>query len=94
MNTEEVFNAIFWTLLVLMFLMRFWFAFCVWRRASDFGLIALLINAWAFGRVSPTGYSFFCLPRSWCISGFAAAISTDLRFPRRIGCAGRAALWA
>lgn len=30
MNTEEVFNAIFWALLGLMFLIRFWFAFRVW----------------------------------------------------------------
>jgi protein-S-isoprenylcysteine O-methyltransferase Ste14 len=31
MNTEKTFNAIFWALFVLMFLMRFWFAFRVWR---------------------------------------------------------------
>src|SRR3954447_8661850 len=34
MNTEELFKAIFWTLLVLMFLMRFWFAFRVWRTGE------------------------------------------------------------
>jgi protein-S-isoprenylcysteine O-methyltransferase Ste14 len=34
MNTEEVLNAIFWTLLVVMFLMRFWFAFRVWRTGE------------------------------------------------------------
>jgi protein-S-isoprenylcysteine O-methyltransferase Ste14 len=34
MNTEEVFKAIFWTLLVLMFLMRFWFGFHVWRMGE------------------------------------------------------------
>src|SRR5687768_12660924 len=34
MNTEEVFKAIFWTLLVSMFLMRFWFGFRVWRQGE------------------------------------------------------------
>jgi protein-S-isoprenylcysteine O-methyltransferase Ste14 len=34
MNTEEIFNAIFWTLFVLMFLMRFWFGFRVWRAGD------------------------------------------------------------
>ena len=34
MNTEKTFNAIFWTLFVLMFLMRFWFAFRVWRTGE------------------------------------------------------------
>jgi protein-S-isoprenylcysteine O-methyltransferase Ste14 len=34
MNTEEIFNAIFWTLLVLMLLMRFWFAFRIWRTGE------------------------------------------------------------
>jgi protein-S-isoprenylcysteine O-methyltransferase Ste14 len=34
MNTEEVFKAIFWTLFALMLLMRFWFAFCVWRTGE------------------------------------------------------------
>jgi protein-S-isoprenylcysteine O-methyltransferase Ste14 len=34
MNTEDVFRAIFWTLLVLMFLMRFWFGFRVWRTGE------------------------------------------------------------
>ena len=34
MNTEEIFNAIFWTLFVLMFLMRFWFGFRVWRTGE------------------------------------------------------------
>lgn len=37
MNTEEVFKAIFWTLLVLMFLLRFWFAFRVWRTGERLG---------------------------------------------------------
>jgi len=31
MNTGKTFNAIFWALFVLMFLMRFWFGFRVWR---------------------------------------------------------------
>jgi len=30
MNTEKAFNAIFWALFVLMFLLRFWFGFRVW----------------------------------------------------------------
>jgi protein-S-isoprenylcysteine O-methyltransferase Ste14 len=34
MNTEEVFNAIFWTLLISMFLMRFWFGFRVWQTGE------------------------------------------------------------
>ena len=34
MYTEEIFNAIFWALFVLMFLMRFWFAFRVWRTGE------------------------------------------------------------
>ena len=34
MNTEAAFNVIFWTLLILMFLMRFWFAFRVWRTGE------------------------------------------------------------
>jgi protein-S-isoprenylcysteine O-methyltransferase Ste14 len=34
MNTEEIFNAIFWTLFALMFLMRFWFGFRVWRMGE------------------------------------------------------------
>jgi protein-S-isoprenylcysteine O-methyltransferase Ste14 len=34
MNTEDVFSAIFWTLLVLMFLMRFWFGFRVWQTGE------------------------------------------------------------
>lgn len=34
MNTEETFDAIFWTLLVSMFLMRFWFGFRVWRTGE------------------------------------------------------------
>ena len=34
MNTEEVFKAIFWVLLVSMFLMRFWFGFLVWRKGE------------------------------------------------------------
>jgi protein-S-isoprenylcysteine O-methyltransferase Ste14 len=37
MNTEEVFNAIFWTLLALMLLMRFWFGFRVWRTGERIG---------------------------------------------------------
>jgi len=34
MGTEKTFNTIFWALFVLMFLMRFWFAFCVWRTGE------------------------------------------------------------
>jgi protein-S-isoprenylcysteine O-methyltransferase Ste14 len=34
MNTEDVFLAVFWTLLVSMFLLRFWFAFRVWRTGE------------------------------------------------------------
>ena len=34
MNTENTFNAIFWALFVLMFSMRFWFAFRVWRMGE------------------------------------------------------------
>lgn len=34
MNTGKTFNAIFWMLFVLMFLMRFWFGFRVWRTGE------------------------------------------------------------
>jgi protein-S-isoprenylcysteine O-methyltransferase Ste14 len=34
MDTEKTFNAIFWTLFVLMFSMRFWFGFRVWRTGE------------------------------------------------------------
>lgn len=34
METENAFNAIFWMLFVLMFSMRFWFAFRVWRTGE------------------------------------------------------------
>jgi protein-S-isoprenylcysteine O-methyltransferase Ste14 len=34
MNTEDVFRAIFWTLLASMFLMRLWFGFRVWRTGE------------------------------------------------------------
>jgi protein-S-isoprenylcysteine O-methyltransferase Ste14 len=34
MDTESTFTAIFWTLLVSMFLMRFWFGFSVWRTGE------------------------------------------------------------
>lgn len=34
MNIEDVFDAIFWTLLVSMLLMRFWFGFRVWRTGE------------------------------------------------------------
>ena len=37
MDTEKIFNVIFWTLFVLMFLMRFWFAFRVWRTGERLG---------------------------------------------------------
>lgn len=37
MDTEKTFNAVFWTLFVLMFLMRFWFAFRVWRTGERIG---------------------------------------------------------
>jgi protein-S-isoprenylcysteine O-methyltransferase Ste14 len=36
-NTEDVFRAIFWTLFALMFLMRFWFGFRVWRTGERLG---------------------------------------------------------
>lgn len=35
MNTEDVFKTVFWMLLALMFLMRFWFAFRVWRMGGQ-----------------------------------------------------------
>jgi hypothetical protein len=34
MNTEKVFKAVFWTLLVSMSLMRFWFGIRVWRTGE------------------------------------------------------------
>jgi protein-S-isoprenylcysteine O-methyltransferase Ste14 len=34
MDAEKTFTAIFWTLLASMFLMRFWFAFRVWRTGE------------------------------------------------------------
>src|SRR4051812_14088602 len=34
MESEQAFQSIFWTLLLLMFLMRFWFAFRVWRAGE------------------------------------------------------------
>jgi protein-S-isoprenylcysteine O-methyltransferase Ste14 len=34
MNTEKIFNATFWASFVLMFLMRFWFGFRVWRTGE------------------------------------------------------------
>jgi protein-S-isoprenylcysteine O-methyltransferase Ste14 len=34
MNTEEIFKAVFWTLLVSMFLLRFWFGFRVWQAGE------------------------------------------------------------
>ncbi len=34
MNTEDMFNIIFWTLLASMFLMRSWFGFRVWRTGE------------------------------------------------------------
>ena len=34
MNIEDVFRAVFWTLLVSMFLMRFWFGMGVWRTGE------------------------------------------------------------
>ena len=34
MKIENVFDAMFWTLLVSMFLMRFWFGFRVWRTGE------------------------------------------------------------
>ena len=37
MDTEKTFNAIFWALFVLMFLMRFLFAFRVWRAGERIG---------------------------------------------------------
>lgn len=37
MNTEEVFNMIYWTLLLLMLLMRGWFAYRVSRTGEPLG---------------------------------------------------------
>jgi protein-S-isoprenylcysteine O-methyltransferase Ste14 len=37
MDTENFFNVIFWTLFVLMFLMRFWFAYRVKRSGERLG---------------------------------------------------------
>ena len=37
MDIEKPFNAVFWTLFVLMFLIRFWFAFRVWRTGERLG---------------------------------------------------------
>ena len=34
MNNEKTFNAMFWVLFVLMFLLRFWFGFRVWRTGE------------------------------------------------------------
>lgn len=34
MNSEEVFNSVFWALLISMFLMRFWFGIRVWRTGE------------------------------------------------------------
>src|SRR3954470_21739681 len=34
METEQAFQSIFWTLLLLMLLMRSWFAFRVWRTGE------------------------------------------------------------
>src|SRR4051812_23633667 len=34
MDSEAAFNAMFWTLLIVMLLMRFWFAFRVWRTGE------------------------------------------------------------
>ena len=34
MGTEKIFSAIFWAVLGLMFLMRFWFGFRVWRTGE------------------------------------------------------------
>jgi protein-S-isoprenylcysteine O-methyltransferase Ste14 len=34
MDTEKIFNAIYWSLLILMLLMRFWFGFRVWRTGD------------------------------------------------------------
>jgi protein-S-isoprenylcysteine O-methyltransferase Ste14 len=34
MNTETAFRAVFWTLLALLFLLRFWFGFRVWRAGE------------------------------------------------------------
>jgi protein-S-isoprenylcysteine O-methyltransferase Ste14 len=34
MDTEKIFTAIFWTVFVSMFLMRFWIAFRVWRTGE------------------------------------------------------------
>jgi protein-S-isoprenylcysteine O-methyltransferase Ste14 len=36
-DIEKTFNAVFWTLFVLMFLIRFWFAFRVWRTGERLG---------------------------------------------------------
>jgi protein-S-isoprenylcysteine O-methyltransferase Ste14 len=60
MNTERTFNAIFWALFVLMFVMRFWFGFRVWRTGER-----ILADRDAHQReglwVHVTGYVFWLL---------------------------------
>ncbi len=82
MNTEEVFNAIFWTLLVLMFLMRFWFGFRVWRTGerilaeprctSTRGLVGACRRIRVLSSARRARSAF---------SGFKAAVSEDFAFP-------------
>jgi protein-S-isoprenylcysteine O-methyltransferase Ste14 len=37
MDTDQLFNALFWALLCLLLLLRFWFAFRVWRAGERIG---------------------------------------------------------
>ena len=60
MNAEEVFKAVFWTLLVSMFLLRFWFGIRVWRTGER-----ILADSAAHHReglwAHVVGYVFFLL---------------------------------
>jgi len=68
--------------------------FAYGEQANGFGLIALLFNAKACGRVSSHGCSFFSSQRSFCISAFKVAVSENSRFRRQLGYAGRVLVWA
>jgi protein-S-isoprenylcysteine O-methyltransferase Ste14 len=60
MDTERTFDAVFWTLFVLMFLMRFWFGFRVWQmggRLRSDRAANQRMGFWA----SLTGWLFFLL---------------------------------
>jgi protein-S-isoprenylcysteine O-methyltransferase Ste14 len=60
MNTEEVLKAIFWTLLISMFLLRFWFAFRVWQTGERIRAdrAALQREGWGARAIA---YMFFLL---------------------------------